>query len=251
LTQVQVALEPYGVQFQGSDTLAWDLLEEIATTEGACFLVTNGSIERKIQAFSSEFNRSYSLLATSGAPTVMISGILMHRVKGITPDQDTARKVATLRPIAGRVLDTASGLGYTAIEAIRRGAQSVLTIELDPTMHDIARDNPWSRELFSDARIERAYGDAFDLLQDLPDRSFVRVIHDPPVLSLAGQLYSAEFYAQLLRVLQRGGRLFHYIGDLDSRSGRTVAHGVVRRLQEVGFQRVTRRPEAFGLLATT
>jgi predicted methyltransferase len=247
---VQVALTPSGVEFDTGLSLGWDLVDEIAETDGACFVVSNGVVERRIQAFSSELDRSYSLLATPGAPTVMISGILMHRVKGITPDQDTARKLATLRPIGGRVLDTASGLGYTAIEAVRRGAQSVLTIELDPTMHAIARDNPWSNDLFSDARIERVYGDAFDVIRDLADRSFVRVIHDPPVMSLAGQLYSAEFYAQLLRVLQRGGRLFHYIGDLNRPSGRTVAQGAVRRLQEVGFRQVIRRPEAFGLLAT-
>ena len=49
--------------------------------------------------------------------------------------------------------------------------------------------------------------------------------------------------------LARRGRLFHYIGDLESPSGRIVARGAVRRLQEAGFARVTRRPEAFGLVA--
>jgi len=49
--------------------------------------------------------------------------------------------------------------------------------------------------------------------------------------------------------LKRGGRLFHYIGDLDSTSGRVVAKGAVRRLQEAGFVQVERRPEAFGLVA--
>lgn len=54
---------------------------------------------------------------------------------------------------------------------------------------------------------------------------------------------------QLFRVLAPRRRLFHDIGDLDSRSGRNVARGVVRRLQEAGLARIARRPQAFGLVA--
>ncbi len=50
-------------------------------------------------------------------------------------------------------------------------------------------------------------------------------------------------------MLRRGGRLFHYIGDLESKSGQGIVKGVVRRLQESGFARISRRPEAFGVLA--
>jgi hypothetical protein len=83
----------------------------------------------------------------------------------------------------------------------------------------------------------------------LQDGSFSRIIHDPPWFSLAGELYSGEFYRHLNRVLGRKGRLFHYIGDLSSRSGRNVVKGVTRRLQESGFSRVVRKPGAFGVVA--
>ena len=66
---------------------------------------------------------------------------------------------------------------------------------------------------------------------------------------MAGELYSGEFYRDLFRVLKRKGRLFHYIGDPDSRSGRNVTRGVVRRLQDAGFSRIVRKPGAFGLIA--
>jgi predicted methyltransferase len=69
------------------------------------------------------------------------------------------------------------------------------------------------------------------------------------MLNLAGELYSGEFYRDLFRVLQRKGRLFHYVGDPDSRSGRNVTRGVTRRLQEAGFRRIVRKPGAFGLVA--
>jgi predicted methyltransferase len=66
---------------------------------------------------------------------------------------------------------------------------------------------------------------------------------------LAGDLYSEEFYQDLYRVLARGGRLFHYVGDLESKSGRGVVRGVIERLKRSGFRQVTRRPEAFGVTA--
>ncbi|NLD73912.1 MAG: spermine synthase, partial [Chloroflexi bacterium] len=47
----------------------------------------------------------------------------------------------------------------------------------------------------------------------------------------------------------RGGRLFHYVGDPDSKSGRSVTRGVVQRLGEAGFRDVRPRPQAFGVLA--
>jgi hypothetical protein len=69
------------------------------------------------------------------------------------------------------------------------------------------------------------------------------------MFSLAGELYSGECYRHLFRILKPKGRMFHYIGDLESRSGRNVARGVLRRLQEAGFRRVVRKPGAFGLVA--
>jgi predicted methyltransferase len=92
-------------------------------------------------------------------------------------------------------------------------------------------------------------GDSYEAVQQFNDDAFSRIIHDPPTLSLAGDLYSGQFYRQLRRVLRSKGRLFHYVGDPDSRSGRNVTRGVVSRLQEAGFRRVLPRPQAFGVIA--
>jgi hypothetical protein len=172
----------------------------------------------------------------------------MHRIKGIDPHQDTLKKIRTIAPLTGRVLDVCTGLGYTAIESAKT-AEQVVTIELDPTVLEVARLNPWSRHLFQHPRIHQVIGDAYEEIASFDAESFSRIIHDPPMFSLAGDLYAGEFYQRLFRLLSRKGRLFHYIGDLDSRSGRNVAKGVVRRLQEAGFSRVVRRPGAFGLVA--
>jgi predicted methyltransferase len=246
LTAANVTLEARRVVLPDGQWLSWESVEEISASELGCFSVMDSVVE-KIQFFSEFLSRVYSLMPTAGAPTLLVSGIPMHRIKGIDPHRDTLKKVRTIGPLKGRVLDTCTGLGYTAISAAET-ADEVLTIELDPTVLEVARLNPWSRLLFESPRIRQIIGDSFEEIQAFEDQSFSRVLHDPPMFSLAGELYSGAYYQQLYRVLKPRGRMFHYIGDLSSRSGRNVARGVVRRLQDAGFSRVVRRPEAFGVV---
>ncbi len=244
--EVRVRLETDGVRL-GAGMVPWPVIEEIARSDTACFAIEDGAA-RKIQTFSEETGLVYTLYPTAGAPTMLVSGVPMHRIKGIDPLEDTRRKLRTIAPVVGRVLDTATGLGYTAMEAAST-ASSVLTVELDPAAQSIARANPWSRELFENEAIERRIGDSIEVVRGLADASFDHIIHDPPMFSLAGELYSLEFYRQLQRVMAPGGRLFHYVGDPESRSGARVTRGVLRRLEEAGFRDLRRRPEAFGVSA--
>ncbi len=122
----------------------------------------------------------------------------------------------SITPIVGRVLDTATGLGYTAIEAAKT-AEQVVTIELDPVALEIARLNPWSQTMFDNPKILQIIGDGFEEVQKLMTGSFSRIMHDPPSFSLAGELFSGTFYQELCWVLQRGARMFHYIGDPNTR----------------------------------
>jgi predicted methyltransferase len=247
LTAVEVRLCAEGAQFPGGEELTWEALEEIAASENACFHVQSGRA-RKIDTFSEFTGRYYSLMPTTAAPTLLVSGIAMHRIKDTDPYRDTLAKIRAIAPIAGRVLDTSTGLGYTAIEAAKT-ADEVITIELDSRVLEIARLNPWSQSLFDNPVIQQIIGDSFQEIVELETGSFSRIIHDPPTLSLAGELYSLAFYRQAYRVLQAGGRMFHYVGNPASKSGARVTSGVMRRLQESGFQRVYRRPKAFGLVA--
>ena len=247
LTTVAVALVVEGARFPDDELLSWADAETIAAEENKCFVLRNGAID-EIRVFSEHTNWVRSLMPTTGAPTMLVSGTPMHRIKGIEPHADTLRKIKTIGPMLGRVLDTATGLGYTAIEAAKT-ATEVVTIELDPAGLEVARLNPWSRALFTDRKIVQLIGDTFDVAQTFEDESFSRILHDPPMFSLAGHLYGGEFYRQLFRILKRKGRLFHYIGDLESTSGRNIVRGVIRRLQESGFTRIVRHPEAFGVVA--
>jgi predicted methyltransferase len=247
LTTVEVVIEPEGVHFPNGESLDWDAIEEISASKNGCFVIEDGE-PRKIQAFSELTNRLYSLMPTCTAPTMLVSGIPMHRIKGTDPYHDTLEKIKTMKPVVGHVLDTATGLGYTAIEAAKT-ADHVVTIELDPAVLEIARLNPWSQALFDNSKISQRIGDSCDVVEEFDDETFTRIIHDPPAFSLAGHLYASEFYVELHRVLRRGGRLFHYIGDPESKSGANITRGVIRRLREAGFSRVERHPRAFGVVA--
>lgn len=251
LTTTDVTLTLEYVVLPRESWIGWDDLALIAAREEACFAVrAPGTIER-IGQFSEALSRHYSLYPTAGAPTLLIAGFSMHRIKGTDPWQDGLAKAHAADPLRGRILDTSTGLGYTAIEAARtRGVEEVVTIELDPTTLTIARDNPWSRDLFTDPKIRQLIGDSYELVPEFPPESFSRIIHDPPIFSLAGELYSGVYYRELFRILRRGGKLFHYIGNLESKGSGGVARGAIRRLQESGFTRIERHPEAFGVVAT-
>jgi predicted methyltransferase len=247
ISNVTVKVSDSGVQFPRGEQLDWRQIQKIRQSNTTCFTLHENTLT-PIRVFSETTNRVCSLLPTRKTPSMLIAGFTMHRIVDIDPMQDTGRKITAIAPIVGNVLDTATGLGYTAIMAAST-ATHVTTIELDPGAQEIARQNPWSRALFKNPKITQLLGDASDIVPTLPEESFDRVIHDPPVFSLAGDLYSLAFYQQLYTVLKHNGRLFHYIGDLNSKSSGTVSRGVFKRLQEAGFSRVVRHPEAFGIVA--
>lgn len=247
LTRGEIQLQPDQVLFPNGERLDWKSVEEINSNDVGCYFI-EGNTAKVIKGFSEFSGRVYGLMPTDSAPTMLISGIPMHRIKDTNPYKDTLSKIKAIAPIHGDVLDTTTGLGYTAIEAAKT-ARHVTTIEIDPTAQQIARLNPWSQGLFNNPRITQLIGDAFDQIETFDDESFSAIIHDPPMFSLAGDLYSLAFYQQAFRVLKPSRRMFHYIGDPESKSGARVTAGVIRRLQNAGFQRVNHAPRAFGVVA--
>lgn len=245
-TQVQVVLGDQ-VEFPGSQPVSWDLVSEIVENENKCFRIDGGEAIA-IQEYSPSFGRVYTLYPTPAAPTMLVSGIPMHRIKGITPWEDTAHKIRAFGRVGGQVLDTATGLGYTAIRAAEH-AERVVTVELDPAAQSIARQNPWSQALFENPKIHQEMGDSSEMIETFLDGFFSGVIHDPPMFSLAGDLYALDFYRQVHRVLKPRGVMFHYIGNPESKSGGSVTRGVMDRLARAGFSRVLLRPQAFGVIA--
>ncbi len=246
LTTLKAERTPEGWLLPDRQILTFKHVDRINEEENGCFRLTDNELH-KVEAFSAITNRYYSLMPTPKSPTMLISGIPMHRIKDTTPLEDTAEKIKALAKPYGRILDTSTGLGYTAILAART-AEQVITIEFDPVVLNICRQNPWSRELFSNPKIIKLVGDSYDLAVQFEDEFFNAIIHDPPTINLAGHLYSRTIYDTFFRILKSNGRLFHYIGNPESKSGASVGRGVVERLRQAGFK-VTPKPRAFGVLA--
>lgn len=247
LNKIDVEIEEGGVRFP-SVFVPWATLIEIAQEERRVFSIGDAGEATAVHVFSEATGWVRSLCPSESAPTVLVSGIPMHRVKDTDPMRDTRAKMQALGVQKGRVLDTATGLGYTAIAA-GRTAKEVVTIELDPAAIELARQNPWSQDLFRRDNITQIIGDALEEVPKLSAGTFGAIIHDPPTMALGGDLYSVDFYRQLRRVLNKGGKLFHYISDPDSPLGKKQWPGVIRRLRENGFDRVERHPEAYGITA--
>jgi len=226
-----------------------DILGKIRDSP-ACVMFEGGQA-LKMQFYLPETGRTYRLIPSGPrtAPTAELAGFRMHRVKGSDPMADTMTKIDAVKPIRGRVLDTCCGLGYTAIAAAGAGADEVYSVEVDAGMRSLREVNPWSSRLFCD-RIMLVDGDVTAEVEGFDDGFFDVVIHDPPSLNIAGELYSRRFYLQLHRVLKPGGRLFHYVGAPGSRyRGKKPARGVVERLRETGFADVAEEPRALGVTA--
>ena len=243
----EVIFNDTGVRFSNDVSVSWSEIDKIAKDEKKCYMImTEGALP--IQKSSQLTHYILGLYPTKSAPTLLQSGFTMHRIKDCDPWEDTLQKIQSVSPVKGHVLDICTGLGYTAIAASRT-AQSVLTIERDPDVIEIARLNPWSEKLFTHKKIEIRIGDAVEIIAQLPSGKFDRIIHDPPTMRLGGELYSFDFYVQLKRVLKRNGKLFHYIADPSSKMGGRHTPGVIRRLHEAGFRHVKKVSNAFGVVA--
>lgn len=179
------------------------------------------------------------------APTLMINGVTMHSVLE-NPLEVTAKKIERAW---GRVFECCTGLGYTAIEALRRGARQVVTVEVDPNVLLLASFNPYSRELWAPA-VDIVIGDCYTFINSLRGSPFDYVIHDPPRLSHATQrLYSEALYREFYRILRKGGGIFHYVSQSGAKyRGLNPYRGVAERLRRVGFL-VEKVKEGYGIYA--
>ncbi len=224
-------------------------IRKILNTD-SCVLVGNNNL-LKVQFYSPETRKTYKLVATGEKtpPTLSISGIRMHRVKDVNPLEDTISKIESISPIKGRVLDTCMGLGYTAIMA-SKNSDEVITVENDPNVIEIARINPWSEELWGSDRIRLINGNISEEIKKFRAGYFGRITHDPPRFSLAGELYSAEFYRELFRVLKNNGKIYHYTGNPGERyRGKNFVSGIVKRLSSAGFRDIKRYEKGLGVIA--
>ena len=156
ITVVHLRLTDAGVLLPDGAILIWESVERIMGAQkdaliAPCFRLERGEPHR-LRTFSETTQRPLSLMATRSAPTLLLAGFTMHRIKDTDPKRDTQAKLDSIAPVVGRVLDTTTGLGYTA-SAASSAADEVVTVERAPAVLGLARHNPWSRELFGKSNI--------------------------------------------------------------------------------------------------
>lgn len=224
--------------FPNNQSLEEKDLKKAIKKDEICFFIENNSLV-PISSFSDETNNYYKLVPTASWPTLEISGIRMHVTKSMTPKEDTEQKISFVNPCIGTVLDTCTGLGYTAIMASKTSDQ-VYTFEIDAHVIEIQKVNPYSKLLFESEKIKRHHGDVFIEIKNLKSNFFDRVIHDPPRLALSTLLYSQGFYNELFRVMKKNSKLYHYTGDPGSKRGLDIRQGIIMRLEESRFKNINR-----------
>jgi len=102
--------------------------------------------EDKLQFYDENTRKFYKLVETKTWPALEISGIIMHRVKDTDPKTDAYTKLRIMGRVEGTVLDSCTGLGYTAILAAREEkVDKVITIEKDENVLLLARKSPFSK----------------------------------------------------------------------------------------------------------
>ncbi|MEM0066988.1 MAG: RsmD family RNA methyltransferase [Ignisphaera sp.] len=223
--------------------------DELTSLEyGFVYKYLNGKLYR-IDLYDSGNYYKLKPLSNKDPPTLEINGIQMHRTVDVNPWKDTILKVSSLGSLRGkRVLDICTGLGYSSIVEVLRGAKEVISIEKDPNVLYIASLNPWSKGLENN-RIKIILEDATIAIKNFLDEEFDAIFHDPPRYSISGDLYSLEFYKELYRVLKRGGMLFHYTGEPGKHSNMGIVRGIKRRLEQAGFKYVIWVDKAKGFKA--
>lgn len=203
------------------------------TDEDSNLYLKKGDKITKLSLFDEHY---YNLRVFSGVPVLEIDGLRMQLIKDFKTPLDYAKQVVGLLKIkkTDAVLDTCMGLGYTAIEAAKR-AKKVYTYELSGAVLKLAKLNPFSKELFEMKHVIVEQGSCFGKISELPDGSIDVIIHDPPRFSHAPELYSAEFYNEMKRVLKPGGRIFHYVGSVGKTRRRDISKEVMNRLSSLGY----------------
>jgi len=221
-------------------------------TDGSFIYAKRGKEAYRLDLFD---NHYYKLRLFNNVPILEIDGLRMQLVKDFRTPLDYAKEVVHgLRIPVGQkahVLDTCMGLGYTAIESAKKsGIEHVITCEFSEAVIKLAKWNPFSESLFEKGgKIEVVSGDIAELIKSMRSSSFDYIIHDPPRFSLAPQLYSSAFYADLFRVCKIGARIFHYVGSVGKKSGKHIEQGVMKRLMDAGFKRLKYNARLQGIFA--
>jgi predicted methyltransferase len=222
-----------GVIFNGNEIEVPKIRED----DKSCYLILEDIIE-KVQYSSG--GGIYRLIPSSFRPIMQISGTSMHK-------QSFIERVEKDK-LFGKILDSGTGLGYTAIVASKT-ASNVITIEFDEMVLELQKINPYSQDLFSSKRINLIQGNLVEEIKKFKDGEFNFIILDGGTPRSSGDFFSQANYEQAFRVLKYGGRLYHYVPNYHANRGVDFAVRISSYLKKAGFKKVVRDEEGSYLVA--
>lgn len=221
-------------------------LEPVSSSKNKIFVLQNNRLfplEVRAEGY-------YKLVPTDSAPTLEINGIKMHRSKEIDPLTDAKLKTQLVVAEGDTVLDTCGGLGYSALFALKAGAEKVISTEKNQAVIHLRNCNPWLKK-HADQRIALIHADITREIDTFETGSFHSVIHDPPrFTSATGDLYGKNFYAQLFKVMAPRSKLFHYTGSPKKiKTKDTFIKNTMKRLELSGFNAICFHDNLQGIYA--
>ncbi len=215
LSEKQWEISDNRLVLEPGNTLDIQELEPVCRTENKIFIFEN----QQLKPLEFRGQGYYKLVPTTTVPTLEINGIKMHRSKDIDPLTDARLKTQKVVRPGDVVLDTCGGLGYSALYALKAGAQKVISTEKDPAVLYLRKLNPWTED---DPCLELICADICHKISQFQDNCFNSIIHDPPrFTSATGDLYGKPFYKALFRVLTPPGTSvsLHREPQKDKRAG--------------------------------
>ncbi|MDD4954613.1 MAG: MnmC family methyltransferase [Candidatus Omnitrophica bacterium] len=239
LKEIDACVAEETVTFESTNVIS--IKEKIK--ENFCYLVNDNKIE-PLAYFSEETNRFYKLTPTGDWPTISIGSVPMHKLS--SPKKDTENKIELIKPF-GFLLDTCMGLGYSAILSAK-SATNVITFEKDENVYELAKLNPLSQALFFSQNIEIRREDVAKGIKTFSENHFDCIIHDPPTFKLAPELFTEGFYGELLRVLKKNARLFHYTPLYKISQGYDFPSKIEKKLKKAGFKILEFKPGKGGIV---
>jgi hypothetical protein len=226
ITNQTITLNPINFSFQISkskDEIPFP--KSFREDKKICYAIMEGKIF-PLKMFNEESNFYYKLVPTSWRPILRISATPMHKKLFL----DAIEKFQ----LKGFILDSGTGLGYSAIIASKTATQ-VFTIEWDESVLELASFNPHSKDIFQSSNIDLRLGDITEEILAFEDNYFDAIIQDGGMPKSSGDFFSQNQCKQLHRVLKKGGDLYFYLPQHDKSKGRDWGAEHIERLKKAGF----------------
>jgi spermidine synthase len=161
----------------------------------------------------------------SGQLTFYENGVPVISTHNIDQVEETVHYAMSQRPDARQVLLLGGGVAGTAREILRYGVGGVTYVEIDPLI--IAAGRQFLPENLADARIRTVATDGRRFVQRTDERYEVVIVDVPdPSTSQLNRFYTAEFYAEVRRILKPDGVLAFALGHYEN----YVSPGLARLL---------------------